>query len=291
MIGRGRSLALLGACMLSVLVLAAPAGAGLVTPNTGASDPSDDFLANCDPASPPRPGVLPMDVVGARFLGEQNGALRFQIAARDNVTAYFATNPWSAAFEIAIVEKPGGRRFKIGHELHAGRTQDYVEVDDKPFNGSATVTVDQSLVAITVTGLPPMREARWSVTSFNAPDPKTFVCDKVQVGADGAPLLTLPPTQGDPAAASTTSSTTTTAAKAPAAAPKSDQTAGSDKPDKKKSDGGSSLAIWGALFALLMFGVFFGLAFRQRMHWRDKVPSGSHGAPPTPKPGENEFGE
>lgn len=286
MIGRRRPIALLGACMLSVLVLvlAAPAGAGLVTPNTSSSDPSDDFLANCDPSSPPRPGVLPMDVVGARFLGEQNGALRFQIAARDDVAAYFATNPPSAAFEIAIVEKPGGRRFKVGHELHAGRTQDYVKLDDKPFNGSATMTVDQGLVAIVVTGLPPMSDARWSVTSFNEPDPSTFVCDKVQVGADGAPLLTLPPTQGDPTASTTTSTTAAT----PATNAASADARTSDKSEKKS--GGGSLVIWGALFALLMFGVFFGLAFRQRMHWRDHD-RGSHGAPPTPPPGGNDFGE
>ena len=280
MIARGRTLALVGAFVLIALI-AAPAGARTATPNSGSSDPSDDFLTNCEPSSAPRSGALPMDMVGARFLGEQNGALRFQIATRDDIAGYLARNPPSAAFEIEILERPGGRIFKVGHELHAGRTQDYVKVDDKPFTGSATVSLDQGLVSIVVTGLPPMGDARWSATTFNEPDPKTFLCDRLQDGANG---IALPPTQGAAGAVSTTSNTT--------AKPAADDKSASDKTEKKKkSDDGSSLAIWGALFAGIMFFVFFGLAFRQQMRKRHHEGSGSHGAPPTPPEDENDFGE
>ena len=211
------------ASLLLLLGLAAPAAAqdGAVT------DPANDSLANCDLTATPGPGVAPaMDIVEASATIEKD-RLSFRITTRDEIAAYFDSEPPSAAFVIDV-EPRKGERVSIIDEIHQGVRRTYV--DPGAFSEWARAVIDRTYerksITVIVTEIPtPSYDWTWGLSAFNIPTDDRFFCDRLGIGPDGTarlPFVTAPqptpsPTPTQAPTPSATPATTVVSSPAPTA--------------------------------------------------------------------------
>ncbi|MBI4260816.1 MAG: hypothetical protein HY658_09660, partial [Actinobacteria bacterium] len=175
----------------SLVLLPAPPASAQPQAAGRIPDGMDDFIRNCQPGAGTTDGPLAMDVVGADDLGVEDGVRRLRIFTREDVAAFFAGNPESAAFVVSILTG-AGERFDLIREIHQGRPRTGVFQDGQEVPGTRLrATLGLAQVDFRVTGLPPLGEgATWGVTAFVITGQGTnqeFLCDRAGVGDDGLP--------------------------------------------------------------------------------------------------------
>ena len=253
----------------ALTVLVGTAAARAPAGGIAGSDPADDFLVACEASSAPRVGVAAMDLTRGRALGERDGYEVFELETAGDASAYFSSEPPSASFVITVVPAPGGSRYELIREIHAGRRRSVVERDGAAVPG-AELLVDAIAVGaarLSVRGIEGLgTESRWAATANVLPDvagPR--LCDRLGFDAAGNPALRLRPIPAG-------------------TAPR--------PPDARPADEDDGSWVW---WFVSVFGVFAVLAlawwflFRG---WRPRSwPGRSHPAPPTPPPEQTDFGE
>lgn len=158
------------------------------------TDERDDFLLRCEGSSKPRSGLPTMDLVEVSAASTGDGGAQAELTTRSDVGTYFASNPPSAAF-VFTVRTANGKTFEAVHELHEGKPRDGVDEvqasSRRESTAKLTVSTSGPTVKMDVSGLPSLKGAKWSATTFNMPDGNTYVCDQVGVGPGGMPQFDL----------------------------------------------------------------------------------------------------
>jgi hypothetical protein len=248
----------------------APALGRVRTGGIARNDPVDDFLLDCSPTAAPGPGLAAMDLTRAHALGVRDGAEVFDLETAGDASAYFSSEPPSASFVIALVTRPGGPRYNLIREIHQGQRRSVVERDGVSFPDATLLVAkrDSGTPRFTVTGIPDLNaSSRWGVTTFVLPEVHgARLCDRLGFDTKGNPTLLLRPT--------------------PSAPPHF-------RPDDRGLEDDDRDWIWwligvfGFVAVLLLAWLFVAKGWRPRWPTEGR----SHGAPDTPPPEQNDFGE
>ncbi|MBI2169053.1 MAG: hypothetical protein HYU28_06075 [Actinobacteria bacterium] len=243
-------------------------------------DPPSDFLRDCDPSATPGPGGDPaMDLLNVTDTAGRRGDEHVFVAdTNGDLKAYLDGDPESAAIVVLVYDPRTGLVTQLIEERHQGRARTEAEVDGKPSDVEVMTVIERGHIEFSATGLELRHdEWRWAVQANNLPGDGNFYCDQAGVGPDGKPAL-------PPAPAAEPSSTT-----APSASTSSPQAA----PTRSSGGDDSGLNLWWIFIALGLVGGVVGLI--RWFHWwleRSRLSGGgSHGAPTTPPPEQNDFGQ
>ncbi len=261
-----------------------------------------------------------MDLVGGSAVAV-DGGVDVTLETAGDPAAYLASGPPSAAF-VAEINTTDGQFYRAVHELHEGAHRDVVEVDHGPSAATLQVHVDGPRLTLQIRDVPSsLKGAKWSATTFVAPDPPRrkgdplrVLCDllmPLQTGVQDQepPAATLPP--APPIGSGTGTSPPGTAPdvnvptsleqpnQAPEdrgamyrAAPTADPASTAEpEPNEGFVDRFGRFLV--AIAVLLGFTALIPLIYWLLRSRRRPTPpeGGSHGPSPTPPPESNDFGK